>query len=152
MVMVGDGPVRTRLAKDHPDIVFTGELRGESLARHYASADMFLFPSLTETFGNVVLEALASGLPVVAYHRAAAKEHVANGISGLVVPSDDARGFISSTYALVLDAELRATLAINARIAAQRLTPDDAIAGFESLLRTLCRKRTHEQFLTTVHA
>lgn len=151
MVMVGDGPLRARLTKDHADIVFTGELRGESLARHYASADMFLFPSLTETFGNVVLEALASGLPVVAYHRAAAQEHVTNGISGLVVPSDDARGFISSTYALGLDAKLRATLAINARIAAQRLTPDDAIAGFESLLRGLCRERTYEQLLA-VHA
>lgn len=152
LVLVGDGPMRARLATDNPDLIFTGELRGEALAWHYASADLFLFPSLTETFGNVVLEAMASGLPVVAFDRGAAAEHVANGISGLVVPASEARGFISSAYALGLDADLRAALGVNARIAAQRLTPDAAILEFESLLRGLCRERMHEQPLAAAHA
>lgn len=66
-VVVGDGPQREALARRHPKVRFTGALFGEDLARHYASADVFVFPSRTDTFGNVVLEALASGLPVAAY-------------------------------------------------------------------------------------
>jgi glycosyltransferase involved in cell wall biosynthesis len=63
-VVVGDGPSRAELQRAHPDLLFCGALRGERLAAHYASADVFLFPSETETFGNVTLEALASGLVV----------------------------------------------------------------------------------------
>jgi glycosyltransferase involved in cell wall biosynthesis len=62
---------------------------GEDLARHYASADVFVFPSRTETFGNVVLEAMASGLVVVAFDRAAAHELIVSGESGFTVPGDD---------------------------------------------------------------
>ncbi|MCY1176075.1 D-inositol-3-phosphate glycosyltransferase [compost metagenome] len=65
LIVVGDGPHRTMLEQQLPDAVFCGEQRGEALAEHYASGDVFLFPSLTETFGNVVLEAMAAGLPVV---------------------------------------------------------------------------------------
>jgi glycosyltransferase involved in cell wall biosynthesis len=66
-VVVGDGPDRERLERDHPDAVFLGTLRGEELARAYAAADVLVFPSRTDTFGLVVLEALASGTPVAAY-------------------------------------------------------------------------------------
>ena len=75
-VVVGDGPLRASLQDEHPDLIFRGTQTGEHLARHYASADMFLFPSETETFGNVTLEAMASGLVVVAYDYAAAKLHI----------------------------------------------------------------------------
>jgi glycosyltransferase involved in cell wall biosynthesis len=75
-VIVGDGPLRPSLQKDHPDIIFPGLLTGERLAAQYASADIFLFPSETETFGNVTLEAMASGLAVIAYDYAAAKVHI----------------------------------------------------------------------------
>lgn len=67
LIVVGDGPRRSTLAQQLPDAVFCGAQRGEVLAEHYASGDLFLFPSLTETFGNVVLEAMAAGLAVVAY-------------------------------------------------------------------------------------
>lgn len=66
-VIVGDGPARAHLARAHPQAHFLGMLRGEALARAYAAADVFVFPSLTDAFGNVMLEALASGVPVAAF-------------------------------------------------------------------------------------
>ena len=66
-VVVGDGPARRDLEARFPDAIFLGALSGEALAQVYASADVFVFPSLTDTFGIVMLEALASGLPVAAY-------------------------------------------------------------------------------------
>jgi glycosyltransferase involved in cell wall biosynthesis len=66
-VVVGDGPARAELARKFPEAHFLGEMRGETLAQAYAAADVFVFPSLTDTFGNVLLEALASGVPVAAY-------------------------------------------------------------------------------------
>lgn len=66
-VVVGDGPLRAQFEERYRDVVFTGSLSGEMLARHYAAADVFVFPSLTDTFGNVLLEALSSGVPVAAF-------------------------------------------------------------------------------------
>ncbi|WP_269581077.1 glycosyltransferase family 4 protein [Roseibium sp. Sym1] len=66
-VVVGDGPQLDSLRRDHADVLFTGSKSGEELARHYSDADVFVFPSLTDTFGNVMLEALASGVPVAAF-------------------------------------------------------------------------------------
>ena len=85
-VLVGDGPQAAKLKEDHPDFIFAGIQRGEDLARHYASGDIFLFPSKTDTFGNVVLEAMASGLAVVAFDYAAAHQHIRHEETGLVVP------------------------------------------------------------------
>jgi glycosyltransferase involved in cell wall biosynthesis len=76
---------------------FSGMRQGEELATHYASADLFLFPSLTETFGNVVTEALASGLPVVAYAHAAAGDLVIAERTGLLAPPGDAAAFIAAS-------------------------------------------------------
>ena len=77
--------------------------QGVDLATHYASADLFLFPSLTETFGNVVLEALASGLAVAAFDYAAAHAHVEPGGSGWLAPFGDAETFIAQAAALAKD-------------------------------------------------
>jgi glycosyltransferase involved in cell wall biosynthesis len=141
-VLVGDGPERARLAADNPDFIFAGTRTGEDLARHYASADLFLFPSLTETFGNVTLEAMASGLAVVAFDLGAAREHLADGISGLRVRVDDARGFLGAAFALGTDPTLRAMLGHNARRRVEALAPDAVIAEFESLLTHLA-EHTH---------
>ncbi|HEU4665263.1 MAG TPA: glycosyltransferase family 1 protein, partial [Dokdonella sp.] len=81
-IVVGDGPAREALALQHPHVHFAGLRRGDDLARHYASGDLFLFPSLTETFGNVTLEALASGVPIVAFDYGAAREHVRDAVAG----------------------------------------------------------------------
>ncbi|MCX8017508.1 MAG: glycosyltransferase family 1 protein [Rhodocyclaceae bacterium] len=100
LVCVGDGPLRAALERRHPECLCVGVRFGEALAAHYASADLFLFPSLTETFGNVVGEALASGLPVVAFDLAAASELVKVGENGLLAPPEDPAAFIAAARTL----------------------------------------------------
>jgi glycosyltransferase involved in cell wall biosynthesis len=102
-VLVGDGPERVPLQRKHTDLIFCGVKTGEALAAHYASADIFLFPSATETFGNVVLEALASGLAVVAYDYAAARLHIRHGDTGVLAPLGDVHSFTSAAVQLVCD-------------------------------------------------
>ena len=100
MIFVGDGPRRHALACKHPECRFVGVRHGEELARHYASADLLLFPSLTETFGNVVSEALASGLPTIAFDYAAAGNLIKNHVNGLKVPPGDDAAFITAAVQL----------------------------------------------------
>ena len=88
-VVVGDGPQLASLRKDYPDVYFTGAKSGEDLARHFASADAFVFPSLTDTFGLVILEALACGVPVAAYPVMGPRDVI--GDSGTGVLSEDLR-------------------------------------------------------------
>lgn len=95
-VLVGDGPLAAELRARHPQFIFAGMRKGEDLAIHYASADIFLFPSLTETFGNVTLEAMASGLAVVAFDYAAAHQHLSHNKSGLSVPVENGGAFIEA--------------------------------------------------------
>ncbi|MBE2295915.1 MAG: glycosyltransferase family 1 protein [Phycisphaerales bacterium] len=115
LVLVGDGPLAARLHARHPEIIFSGTRTGVDLARHYASADLFLFPSLTETFGNVTLEAMASGLAVVAFDYAAAHRHIVHGESGLLVLCGDKAAFIESATRLINDCVLRENLKQSAR-------------------------------------
>jgi len=103
MVVVGDGPARSSFAKRHPEVHFAGMQTGETLAEHYASADIFVFPSLSETFGNVTLEAMASGLAVVAFDYAAAREHIVNGRNGRSVPTTDPSAFVEAVAELASD-------------------------------------------------
>lgn len=103
MVFVGDGPLRKQVEMSCPEAIFTGVRKGEKLAMHYASGDLFLFPSLTETFGNVVPEALASGLAVLSYAHAAAKELITDGGNGVLVANADELDFIDAAVALALD-------------------------------------------------
>ena len=102
LVLVGDGPQRAALQARCPTAVFAGMRRGDDLATYFASADLFAFPSLTETFGNVVLEALASGLPVVAFDYAAAAQLLADQSAGRLVPLHDAERFRQAVVDLSL--------------------------------------------------
>ncbi len=96
MVVVGEGPRGRDVRRRWPNAIFTGMLSADALARAYASADVFLFPSQSETFGNVTLEAMASGLCVVAFKEAAAEELIRHGQNGFVVPSGDREGFCAT--------------------------------------------------------
>lgn len=103
-VVVGDGPSRKSLEKEHPSVIFTGMKTGEDLATHYASADILLFPSETETFGNVILEGMASGLVTVSYDYAAARSHLQPGVNGLKAPLGDEEAFVrQAEISLALD-------------------------------------------------
>jgi glycosyltransferase involved in cell wall biosynthesis len=110
LLFVGDGPSLASLRSRHPGQVFVGTRRGEDLAAHYASADMFLFPSLTETFGNVVPEAMASGLCVVAFDCAAAADLINDAENGITVHPEDPQAFIASARYLAHDREMLAHL------------------------------------------
>jgi glycosyltransferase involved in cell wall biosynthesis len=133
-VMVGDGPLRAALARANPDVIFTGVLTGEALATHYASADVFVFPSETETFGNVTLEALASGLALVAYDHAAASVHVHDGVSGVLVPYGDAGAFVAAAAALARSGDRLPAMRGHARAATIPLDWSRVVERFESLL------------------
>jgi glycosyltransferase involved in cell wall biosynthesis len=133
-ILVGDGPLRPALQKKHPNLIFCGMQLGEELARHYASGDIFLFPSETETFGNVTLEAMASGLAVVAYNYAAAKLHLAHEQTGLLAPCGDSRAFIASAARLTRERRLLYQLKTQAREYTASLGWAHVVERFESWL------------------
>ena len=134
MIVVGDGPARAELEKAHPAARFVGVKRGAELAVCYASADMFLFPSLSDTFGNVVMEALASALPVVAFDTAAPSEHVVDRASGRLVAPGDEASFIAAVTDLVEPALDIAPMRAAAVKAAQRATWPEVLGRFEARL------------------
>lgn len=101
MVVVGDGPLRKELEKKYPEVIFCGLQKGEALAQHYASSDVFIFPSVTETFGNVVTEAMASGLIVAAYDYAAGKLLIEDGINGTVASFDNKEHYLANLIQLI---------------------------------------------------
>jgi glycosyltransferase involved in cell wall biosynthesis len=99
MVWVGDGPLRAELESRHPKHFFVGVQRGIELSELYASADLFLFPSLSETFGNVSLEALASGIDLCAFNYGAARAYAKNGEHAWLAPPHDADAFVARALA-----------------------------------------------------
>lgn len=138
-VWVGDGPAREKLAQDHPDFIFCGLQRGAEVARHFASADLFLFPSHSETFGNTTLEAMASGIAAVAFDYGAAREHLHHGIDGMAVDND--ADFIAAATKLATDDVLRRAMGERARQSMQRLHPEQVSADFDTLLAGLANAR-----------
>jgi len=115
MVFVGDGPYLKELSHALKNACFTGALYGLDLATAYASADVFLFPSTTDTYGNVVVEAHASGVPTVVSDTGGPKELVQNGVNGYITRSLDAEDFTRAVRELVADASLRQKLGKQAR-------------------------------------
>jgi glycosyltransferase involved in cell wall biosynthesis len=133
-VVVGDGPFRTTLQQESPDLIFCGVRTGEDLARHYASADVFLFPSETETFGNVTLEAMASGLAVVAYDYAAARMHITNGETGVLVPRGESGAFADAAVHLAHAPQSLHKMRRQARAYARAIDWPHVVEKFETLL------------------
>ena len=118
-LVVGDGPERSSMQVALPEAVFTGHLGGDEIATAYASSDLFLFPSETETFGNVTLEAMASGLPVIAADAAGSRNLVDNGETGFLCPPRDVEAFFDATTQLVADPSLRARFGASGRNASR---------------------------------
>jgi glycosyltransferase involved in cell wall biosynthesis len=110
LVFVGDGPYLKELKASTPEAVFTGYLKGEALAGAFASADFFAFPSTTDTFGNVILEAMASGLPCVVSDAGGPRELVVDGATGFVTRALDAGDFARGLKALASDPGLRSAM------------------------------------------
>jgi glycosyltransferase involved in cell wall biosynthesis len=132
LVVVGDGPYLKELVHRcrRPEILFTGFLHGEDLARAYAGADLFVFPSTTDTFGNVVLEAQAAGLPAIVSDRGGPQEIVLPGRSGLVVDTEDPAALTAAMVRLFENAALVAEMSARAVENARR-------HGWELLLERL---------------
>lgn len=133
-ILVGDGPELERLRRAHPEFLFLGAKVGEELARCYASSDCFVFPSLTETFGNVVLEAMASGLPTLAFDDGAAHEHLLDGVNGLIVPNEDSDAFIQRLLAVLGGKAKLTQMGAQARQTAETLSWASAIDNLEQTL------------------
>jgi glycosyltransferase involved in cell wall biosynthesis len=134
LVLVGDGPARRDLQARCPEAIFAGMRHGDDLAAHYASGDVFLFPSLTETYGNVTVEALASGLAVIAYDYAAARAHIRQGRNGLLVEFGDTAAFAALTAGLVADMAQIGALRSEARRSALAYDWERIVPQLESVL------------------
>ena len=134
-VLVGGGPKLEEMQKEHPEFIYAGVQRGEDLAEFYASSDIFVFPSITETFGNVTLEGMASGLAVIAYDYAAAKQHIRNGENGFSVPFDEEDAFVATAVSAVR--EDLSLVRENARKSARKVRWKKVVRRFEKQLKRL---------------
>jgi glycosyltransferase involved in cell wall biosynthesis len=123
-MIVGDGPAREDLERRLPNTTFTGFLDGDDLARAYASSDVFLFPSDTETFGNVTLEAMASGLPAVCADAAGSRDLVDHEENGLLCEPGNVEAFTEATQRIILDTSLRTSMSRASHRRAQDFTWD----------------------------
>jgi glycosyltransferase involved in cell wall biosynthesis len=137
LVFVGDGPLRAPLAARCPDAIFAGLRSGDELAAHYASGDLLLFSSLTETFGNVTTEAMASGLPVLAYGYAAAAQLLRHRENGLLAPFGERDAFIQQARVLAADAAAARAMGVAARRTALTLAWDGIVRQIEIEMRAL---------------
>lgn len=140
MLWIGDGPSRAALQRQYPQHLFPGVLRGHELARHFASADLFLFPSLTETFGNVTLEAMASGLTLCAFDYAAAHEHVTSGVSGELASFGKASDFVRAAEKAARAWLKGKRLGVAGRRAVEHLSPQRVAEDFARLLGALASR------------
>lgn len=136
-ILVGDGPEEEELRRRYPDFEFSGVRTGVDLATHYASGDLLVFPSVTETFGNVVLEGMASGLAVVAFDYAAASLHIQHDLNGVKAPLGESKRFIEQTFRLGREPSLWRDLGRAARLTADRNSWTAVVEQFEDHLRVL---------------
>jgi sulfoquinovosyltransferase len=116
LCFVGTGPQEDELRQDFPDAVFLGQLTGEELSRAFASADVFCMPSDSETLGFVVLESMASGVPVVAVRAGGVPDLIEDGVTGFLVDPGDTDTFVHRLMLLNQNKQLRAMISTNARM------------------------------------
>ena len=135
-VLIGNGPLKPVLSEKYPNLIFSGVKRGDELARHYASGDIFLFPSKTDTFGNVVTEAMASGCCVVSFNDAAAGEHLTHRRSGLLAEITDNEAFIGNAIEAYENRNLRWNVALGSRAVAEQLDWSSVVDKFCNTLES----------------
>ncbi len=137
LAIVGDGPYRAEMEKvlDGFPAVFTGFLQGEELQTGYASADLFVFPSATDTFGNVVLEAQSSGLPVIVSDAGGPRELMVEGETGLVFKAEDLDGFVAALRKMADNRTVLEKMSKNARRFILEKAPD-SVDTYSTILRT----------------
>ena len=133
-VLVGDGPGAEGLKSRYPQFHYAGLRRGDELAACYASADVFVFPSITETFGNVITEAMASGLVVLSYDYAAARQYLTTGVNGFSARLGDSDAFVARTVEIARARESWPALRRAARETALTITWEAIIRRFEAEL------------------
>lgn len=138
-VWVGEGPELEGIRKVNPDFVFCGLRRGEDLAAHFASADMFIFPSHSETFGNVTLESMASGIATIAFRYGAAREYIEDRVSGIAIADKGEDAFVRAVVEVGCDDAMRRSLGELAGIAVSKLRPAQVSADFDEILQRVMR-------------
>ena len=142
-MIVGDGPARAVLEDRLPDTVFTGYLNGRNLARAYAGGDIFFFPSDTESFGNVTLEAMSSGLPAVVAKAIGNISLVEHGVNGYIADATDQKAFISFLLDIINSSGMRNKMATMARKRAQNYEweriMDQLVSYYDELIPDLSR-------------
>lgn len=137
LIFIGDGPMRQALQSRCPEAIFTGMLRGKELAQALASTDLFLFPSETETYGNVVAEAMASGVPTVAFRVAAAAELMQGSLSGWAVEPGQDDAYVEAAVSAACDSEKRRQVSRWSAAAIQDLDWASVTLQFERALLCL---------------
>lgn len=139
-VIVGDGPMREELEMQLPDAHFTGYLHGTELSTMYASSDIFVFPSTTETFGNVILEAFASGLPVVTVDKGGVSDLVLDGRNGYICPSNQPVKLADKIQHILKNKDLKAELGKQALVHARSYSWDainsNLLGHYKELIKT----------------
>ena len=132
VVLAGEGPLKARLQREHPECRFAGIFSREEIGRHYASADVYIHASLTETFGNVLTEAMASGLAVAGFDSAAARQFIRHGENGLAAPRGQPEALVAAAVELATNPTLRIRLRAAAPASLREQTWDNVVARFEA--------------------
>jgi phosphatidylinositol alpha 1,6-mannosyltransferase len=145
-VIVGDGPARAKFEKMMPDAHFTGFLGEQALPTAYASSDIFVFPSVTETFGNVTVEAMASGLPAICVSAGGARDIVTPGQNGILTPPEDALSFAQAIDLLVTNPELRSQLSKGALETSVFYNWDTTVRRYREIYQTALENRKSQAF------
>ncbi len=150
-IIVGGGPSLKKLENTAPaNITFTGFVKGQKLSEIYASADVFLFPSATETLGFVILEAMASKLPVICCGEGGITDNVVNGYNGIICREKSVEDFYKAAEKMIIDTDMREMMSDNARMHVVKKDWNNAISnlviGYNDVIQTKCLIEADEMF------